>query len=145
MERWEESTTINATAEQVYDYVSDFTNHADWSAHGLQVTKDDDGPVQVGSTYSTTAKLFGTQNETSTITDLQRPTLFGWDSAGGLGVVHHTFALESNDGVTTVTRSASFTQRSFLAKLFGGRIKKDLPAALRDDLAKIKARLEGAS
>lgn len=141
---WQESTTINAPIEQVFDYVSDFARHADWSEHGLQVTQDGDGPASVGTSYSTVAQQFGTQREHSTITDLERPRLFGWDSEGGLGVVHHTFSLSEADGGTTVTRTAAFKKKSFLAKLFGFRINKDLPASLRENLAKIKANIEGA-
>ena len=142
MSRWEESTAITASAETVFGYVSDFDRHADWSGHGLQVSQDGDGPAEVGTTYSTIAKQFGTQRETSTITHMDRPDLFGWDSTGGLGVVHHEFSLSETDGVTTLTRTAEFTRKSFLAKVLGFRIAKDLPASLRQDLAKIKAAIE---
>lgn len=143
MGQWQESTTINAPADKVFAYVSDFNNHAAWSGHGLQVTKDDDGPIAVGSTYSTVAKQFGTQKEHSTITDLDSPSLFAWDSTGGLGVVHHTFSLSEEGGRTTLVREAEFKKRSFLAKMLGFRLNKDLPASLRADLVRIKAAVEG--
>lgn len=143
MSQWEESTTIKAGADEVFAYVSDLKNHADWSGHELQVTKDDTGPIAVGSSYSTVAKQFGTQREQSIVTDLDSPTLFGWDSTGGLGVVHHTFTVREDDGVTTLTRAAEFKSKKFLAKMLGSRLNKDLPASLREDLVKIKAKLEG--
>src|SRR5436309_50786 len=65
MNRWERSTTINAPADKVFAYVSEFTRHGEWGGHGLAVTRDGDGPIAVGSTFSTTAKAFGTQREQS--------------------------------------------------------------------------------
>jgi Polyketide cyclase / dehydrase and lipid transport len=71
MKTFEAKTTISASAQTVFDYVSDFTKHGEWAGHGLQVTKDSDGPVAIGSTYSTVAKQFGTQREHSTVTELE--------------------------------------------------------------------------
>ena len=68
MKTFEAKTTISAPARTVFDYVSDFTKHGEWAGHGLQVTKDTDGPDAIGSTYSTVAKQFGTQREHSTVT-----------------------------------------------------------------------------
>jgi len=85
MNTFEAKTTISAPAQTVFDYVSDFTKHGEWAGHGLQVTKDSDGPVAIGSTYSTVAKQFGTQRERSTVTELEQGKVFGWDSKGTLG------------------------------------------------------------
>jgi uncharacterized protein YndB with AHSA1/START domain len=143
MKAFTERGTIDAPAADVFAYVSDMTRHGEWGGHGLQVTKDDDGPVAVGSTYSTVAKQFGTQREHSTVTELEPGSVFGWDSQGTLGTVHHRFAVGAGDGSTTLTKSAEFTHESFLAKLTGWKLSKDIPAGLRADLAKIKAHLEG--
>jgi uncharacterized membrane protein len=142
VKRYEERTTIATPASAVYDYVSDFLRHGEWGGHDLRVVKDDDGPITVGSTFSTTAKQFGTQREHSTITELDPGRVFGWDSTGGLGLVHHRFALAEENGATAVTKSAEFAEPSFLAKLVGWRLNRDVPAGLRSDLAAIKAHLE---
>ena len=52
MKRWEESITIKAPADKVFSYVSDFARHGEWSGHGLQVSRADDGPVVVGTKWS---------------------------------------------------------------------------------------------
>ena len=70
MKRYEDRISIDASAGQVYDYVTDFPRHAEWSGDGLEVTKTTEGPVAVGSVFSTTAKQFGTQREQSTVTEL---------------------------------------------------------------------------
>jgi uncharacterized protein YndB with AHSA1/START domain len=143
MKAFSEQATIAAPAADVFAYVSDMTRHGEWGGHGLQVTKDDDGPVAVGSTYSTVAKQFGTQREHSTVTELQADSVFGWDSKGTLGTVHHRFAVNARDGSSTLlTKSAEFKEESFLAKMTGWKIAKDMPAGLRADLARIKAHFE---
>jgi hypothetical protein len=68
MKRFEERISIDAPASTVFDYVSDFTKHGEWALHGLEVTREGDGLVGVGTTFSTVAKQFGTQREKSTIT-----------------------------------------------------------------------------
>ena len=145
MKRFEATATIGAPAERVFDYVSDFTHHPDWAGHGLKVTKDGDGPVAVGTTYSTEARQFGTQREHSTITDITPNTKFAWDSKGALGTVHHSFSLTEADGSTTVVKGAELSDPSILAKLTSWKLSKDIPAGLESDLVKIKARLEGPS
>ena len=139
MKTFEAKTVISAPPQTVFDYVSDFTKHGDWAGHGLQVTKDSDGPVAIGSTYSTVAKQFGTQREHSTVTELEPNRVFGWDSKGALGTVHHRFTVEAADGGTNLMKSAEFLERSFLAKMTSWKISRDVPAGLRADVEKIKA------
>ena len=141
--RFEEQITVGAPASKVFDYVSDFQHHEDWSANRLKVTKTSDGPTAVGSTFSTEAHQFGTQREKSTITDVTPGSLFGWDSVGLLGTIHHWFSVSEAGGSTTVTKGLDVTKPSFMGKLMGWRIKRAAPTGLRADLEKIKATLEG--
>ncbi|TMK52907.1 MAG: SRPBCC family protein [Actinobacteria bacterium] len=140
--RWEEQVDVKAPADKVWPLVSDFTRHGEWAGHGLQATKTSDGAVGVGTTYATTAKQFGTQKEHSTVTAMTPPSQFEWDSKGALGMVHHWFALSEAGDVTTVRKGAEMTAPTFLAKLTGRRIAKDLPKGLRADLENIKAKAE---
>jgi len=142
MSRWEESTTVNAPAEKIFPLVGDMARHGEWGGHGLQATKDGDGPIAVGTKYATTAKQFGTQREQSTITELTPPTKVAWDSVGALGTVHHWVTLSSQGGSTLVQKGAEMVAPRFLAKMTMFKIKKDLPAGLRSDLANIKTQAE---
>ena len=142
MNRWERSTTINAPADNVFAYVSDFTRHGEWGGHGLAVTADGDGPVAVGSQFSTTAKQFGTQREHSTITDMNPPKEFAWDSVGALGRIHHWFSLSENAGSTTLTKGAEAVEPKLIAKMTMFKLSKDIPKGFESDLANIKAKLE---
>ena len=145
MKRFEAEISIHAPAVRVFDYVADFTRHGEWAGHGLQVTKSTDGPVTVGTTFSTTAKQFGTQEEQSTITELTPAEAFAWDSTGALGRVRHRFTLSEDVGSTTLSKSAEMVDPTFLAKITGWKLSRDIPKGLRNDLANIKAHVEGST
>ncbi|MGH2597034.1 MAG: SRPBCC family protein, partial [Actinomycetota bacterium] len=145
VKRFEDRISIDAPAGQVFDYVSDFPRHAEWSGNGLQVTKTTEGPVAVGTLFSTTAKQFGTQREQSTVTELSPGSAFAWESKGALGLARHRFSLSGDGGSTTLTKSAEIVEPTFLAKLTSWKLSKDIPAGLHRDLAKIKAHLERRS
>lgn len=145
MKRFEGRISINAPAGRVFDYVADFTRHGEWGGHGLEVMKSAEGPVAVGTTFSTTAKLFGTQREQSTITELTPGRAFAWDSTGALGRVHHWFTLSEEGGSTTLTKGAEMVAPTFLAKVTGWKVSRDIPKGLHSDLANIKTHVEASS
>ena len=142
MNRWEKSISIAAPIDSVFAYVSDFSRHGEWSGHDLQVSRADSGPVQVGTTFSTVAKQFGTQREQSTITQMSPPHEFGWESTGALGRVHHWFSLSEGTGTTTLVKGAEFVEAKLLAKMTMFKISRDIPKGLESDLSKIKSAVE---
>ena len=145
MKRFEDRISIHAPAGRVFDYVADFTRHSEWSGHGLQVSKSTEGPVAVGTKFSTTAKQFGTQREQSTITELTPGRTFAWDSTGALGRVHHWFTLSEDRGSTTLSKGAEMVEPTFLAKITSWKLSRDIPKGLHSDLANIKAHVEGSA
>jgi uncharacterized protein YndB with AHSA1/START domain len=145
MKRFEDRISIHAPASRVFDYVADFTRHSEWAGHGLGVTTSAEGPVAVGTTYSTTAKQFGTQREQSIITELTPGKMFAWDSTGALGRVHHWFSLSEDGGSTTLSKGAEMVDPTFLAKMTSWKLSKDIPKGIHSDLANIKARIEGSA
>jgi hypothetical protein len=145
MKRFEDRIAIQAPAGRVFDYVADFTLHGEWSQDGLQVTPSSEGPVVVGSTFSTTAHQFGTQREQSTITELAPSTTFAWESTGALGRASHRFSLSEDGGATNLSKSAELIEPSFLAKVTSWKLSRDIPKSLHSDLVNIKAHLEGSA
>ena len=145
MKRYEDQISIDAPIGHVYDYVADLTRHGEWAGHGLQVTKSTEGSVAVGSTFSTTAKQFGTQREQSTITELTPNKAFAWDSTGALGRAHHWFSLSEDGGATTLSKGAEMVEPTFLAKITSWKLSKDIPKGIHSDLANIKAKVEGSA
>jgi hypothetical protein len=55
----------------------------------------------------------------------------------------HADWLAGTEGPTTVTKSAQIVEPSFLGRMMGWKLSKDIPAGLRRDLERIKARMEG--
>jgi hypothetical protein len=143
VKRYEDQISISAPTGQVFDYVADFPRHAEWAGNDLQVTKTE-GPVAVGSVFSTTAKQFGTQREQSTITELTPGEMFAWDSTGALGRAHHWFSLSEDGGSTSLTKGAEIVDPTFLAKMTSWKVSRDIPKGLHSDLANIKARVEAS-
>ena len=88
--------------------------------------------------------VFGTQRETSTITEMTPGKAFAWDSVGALGRAHHWFGISEEGGSSRVSKGAELVQPTFLAKVTSWRLSKDIPRNLTSDLEKIKATLEGA-
>lgn len=95
--------------------------------------------------YATTAKQFGTQREHSTVTEMTPGRAFAWDSTGALGRTHHIFELGEDGGSTIVKKSAEIVEPTFLAKVTGWKLSRDIPAGLRRDLERIKTHVEGSA
>ena len=142
MGRISKETTIRAPQQAVFDYVSDLTKHPEWGQHNNSVLAQTAGPVKVGSRYETTNHQFGTHVEPVTVTDYNPPTSFGYESTGTIGLVRHGFDLAPAGDSTRVTKWMDITKPSLLVKLFGPVIMRGAPAAIEEDLRRIKARLE---
>ena len=144
MKRFEDRISIDATPDRVFAYVADFPRHGEWAGNDLEVSPGSGGPVTVGSTFSTTAKQFGTQSEQSTVTEMTPGSVFAWESTGALGRAEHRFTISGDAGSTTLVKAAQIVEPTFLAKATGWKLSRDIPKALHSDLANIKAHLESS-
>jgi len=135
-------TTINASPEAVFAYVADIGKHPEWGQHQNAATKRGSGEDGVGTVYDTINHQFGEQKETVTITDYAPGKLFGFDATGVLGVAHHTFEMTPAGSATKLTKTMQITRPKFLGRLSAPMIAMQQPKALREDLRRIKAKLE---
>jgi len=142
--KFSSETTIDVPPERVFEYVADMTKHGDWGDHGLQVTRTSAGDG-LGATYSSTAKSFGTQNETQVVVQHEPPRRFAFDATGSLGLAHHVFEIEPSGSGTSVSKSMELTKPSFLAKVIAPMIGKQQRPGLQQDLARIKQKLESGA
>ena len=46
------TVTVNAPVEKVFEAICDLTRHANWAAHDITITADQEGTPAVGDTYS---------------------------------------------------------------------------------------------
>jgi uncharacterized protein YndB with AHSA1/START domain len=142
MGRITKETTVKAPPQAVFDYVSDLTKHPEWGQHRNVVVAQTAGPVKVGSRYDTTNHQFGTHMEPVTVTEYNPPTSFGYESTGTIGLVRHGFVVTPAGDATKLTKWMEVMKPSMLVKLFGAFILRSQPAALEEDLRRVKAKLE---
>ena len=62
------SIVINAPTDKVFEAICDLTRHADWAAHPISITAEQDGPAAVGHRYSSGKS--GGKLDRITITDM---------------------------------------------------------------------------
>ena len=143
MAKFSSEITVDAPPERVFAYLSDMTKHGEWGDYGLQVTRTSaaDG---LGATYTSTAKSFGTQNETQVVVQNEPPRRFAFDATGSLGVAHHVIEIEGSGSASRVTKSMELTKPSFLGRLMTPMIGRQQRPGLQKDLVRIKQRLEGS-
>jgi hypothetical protein len=142
--KYSSETTINVAPERVFAYVADMTKHGEWGSYGLQVTRTSaaDG---VGATSSSTAKSFGTQKETQVVVQHDPPRRFAFDATGSLGVAHHVFEIEPSGAGARLTKTMELTKPSFLARVMSPMIGRQQRPGLKQDVERIKERLESSS
>lgn len=142
MARIIKETTIKASPEAVFAYVSDITRHPEWGQHQNAVTARTPGPVKAGAVYDTTNHQFGTQHEPVTVTDYAPNTTFGYESTGKIGLVRHGFDITPAGDSCRVTKWMDIVKPSLMTRLLRPMITRSAPAAIEEDLRHIKAKLE---
>lgn len=142
-----QQVTINALAESVFNYVADISKHGEWGnpSQKLQVQKTSDGPIGVGSTFASTGRQFGTQHDTVKITEYVPSQRLVYQAEGNAGLIQHAFEIAPAGEGVAVTKTFEALKPKFplnvLKPIVYGFIQ---PGALRSDLARIKANLEGS-
>lgn len=140
--RVEKKITTTASAERAFEYVADLTRHPEWSGHGLEISQSSPGAVGVGTTFTTEAHQFGTQNDTVTITELDPGRRIAFETKGKAGSVRHWFEVTPGSAGTTITKGMEFLKPSFASRIASPGIRLNVPRMLGKDLARIKATLE---
>lgn len=142
-----QSTTINASPEAVFNYVADIAKHGEWAtpSHKLTVRKTSDGPLGQGSTFESVGHLFGEQNDTVTITEYAPNERVVYEVEGSAGLFRHTFEIKPSDGGVELTKTFDPVKTKMPLTLFLPMVRMfNAPRGLRDDLQRIKEKLEGA-
>lgn len=101
------SVVVNKKPEEVFGYLSDISKHAEWSPKPYSAEKTTEGPVGVGTRYTTVGWLPGkshTENKVE-VTDYQPSTRFGFTSTEGVLTLQHEFDLAADGSGTRVTRT----------------------------------------
>jgi uncharacterized protein YndB with AHSA1/START domain len=142
-----EQIVINAPQDKVFAYLADITKHSEWTnpGHKVSVKKTSEGPVAQGSTFEHTGQQFGEQHDTVTITEYMPDQKLVYEANGNAGQIRHIIELAPAGGGTQVTKTFEIVQPKFpltvLAPIINAFIQ---PSAIRSDLGRMKANLEGS-
>lgn len=141
----ERQITINAPPERVFAYLSDISRHAEWAGHSLKVEKTSEGPVAVGSTFSTVGHQLGRDFEAEVrITELVSNEKLAFEAEGKDFHFSHHFLLRSENGGTRLTKGGEAKRLGFPFGLLLPLLSAlgVVARGLDGDLQRIKARLE---
>lgn len=141
-----QTITINAPAENVFAYVADISRHGEWGNPGqkLSVQKTSEGPIGVGSTFASTGQQFGTQNDTVKITEYVPNSRVAYQAEGNAGLIEHTFDLKPAGEGVEVTKTFEALKPKFPLNVLKPIVYNFIqPGALKSDLERIKANVEG--
>ncbi len=138
------SVSINRSREDVFDYVTDPANDAQWqrSCKGSQWASE--GPHGVGSIKASVDKFLGRKIEsTIEVTVWDRPNTFGLKVIEGPIPFQAVIGLESaGESGTELTVDVEAEFRGFF-KLVGGLVGKQLEKELNTDFNTLKLLMEG--
>ena len=109
---------VNASQQDVYDYVSDFSRHGEW-AEGLKVEPVSDGPLAVGSEYRSVGKQLGKDASNSLkITEYDPPIRMSFVASDGKVEFLNELDFQSQNGGTLLKRRLSFDTNPILFVMF---------------------------
>jgi len=134
---------IGAVPEKVFDYLADFTRHPDWAAHRSTVTKTSHGPADVGTTFTSDARMTGSKfHDDLTITEFVPNDRIVFEVTGDAGQFRHTFLLREESGGTRLTKAVEPLRLNLIWKIRWPIGAFVIPHILGGDLKRIKAKLE---
>ena len=143
--RIEESVEINRPLEEVYEYVANPENLAEWTGTVIETRKDTTGPLLEGSTFTSVAKFLGRRAESPfEVTAHEFPRLHSHKSTGGPFPLEWTLTFEEVAGGTRYTQVAEGEPGGFFG-LVGPLLERMGRRQLRTDLENLKDLLETRS
>src|SRR3954464_421424 len=144
---FEGTTVIDRPIDEVFAFLSDGTNDRKFSPRVQEITKTTDGPVGVGTVYSSTVKDAGMKSSREfKLTEFEQPTKIRWTelSKNSITVPDGGYDLEAaGDAATKMTIFNHFEAHGFgqvLLPLASRAAKKDADAFA----GRIKAAVEAS-
>jgi uncharacterized protein YndB with AHSA1/START domain len=138
---------INKPQEEVFAYLADITKHPEWGnpSHKLQVRKTSEGPLGQGSTFDCEGDQFGHNTDSVTITEYTPNSRIAYQADGNAGLIGYAFDLAPADGGTRVTKTFDAIKPKFPLNILAPVVNAFIqPGAMKGDLERIKANLEGS-
>ena len=138
----EHSVVINRPVQEVFAFISNFENNAQWQSGVLEVHKTSQGTVGVGSTGTEVLQFMGRRMEiTFEVTEYEENTKFGFKITSGPMPMKGTETFESVEGGTRVNlalQGEASGMFSLAGPMIGGIVRRLVEA----DCSSVKALLE---
>ena len=142
---FEKSFWTSKSPQEVFDYLSDPTNDAEWRESSVAAEWTSDSPHGVGSTYKSVDKLMGRKIEaTQEITAWDSPNQFGFKGASGPMSFELTMTFEAQDNGTKATISVE-AQSGGLFKMAENLFGKQMEKQFSTDMASLKRVMGGGT
>ena len=137
MQRVERTARIPAPASEVFAYLSDLANLAEWQSGIVSAERVDDGPMRVGSSARVTRELMGQRMAVPlTVTDYEPPGRLGIASeVSGVKAAAMLEMTPAEDGAATdisfamEIRGSGMT--SFMEPMIASAARGDIEASLQ--------------
>lgn len=136
MQRVEQTARIPAPPSEVFDYLSDLGNLAEWQSGIVSAERADAGPMNVGSSARVTRELMGQRLSVPlTVTEYEPPGRLGIDTeVSGVKAAAMLELAASDDGAATELRFAMDITGSgmtkFMEPMIAGAARGDIEASL---------------
>jgi carbon monoxide dehydrogenase subunit G len=141
---WEKNKFINRPPQEVWDFISDPANLAQWLSGADYAEWTSEGPPGVGSTLIEVGKVLGLKMESPVeITIWDPPNEFGRKSIGGPSPWESRMKLEPKENGTQLTISGEAEFRGIL-KPAEGLIAKQIENQGEVDFEALKQLLEAS-
>ena len=145
MQRVERTARIPAPPSEVFEYLSDLDNLAEWQTGIVNAERDDSGPMRIGSSARVTRELMGQRLAVPlTVTDYEPPTRLGIASeVSGVKAAAMLDLETADDGAGTQIsfameiRGSGLT--SFMEPMIASAAKGDIESSLQRLTARFAA------
>ena len=144
MMKFENSVMIKQPVKQVFEYVTNPNNNAQWQTDILELEITSEGPFELGSTYRCVNRFMGQRIETEgIITDYEPDCRCAYRITSGSVTGESSFHFEAVDGVTKFTTTANLDLRFFkFGQVF---VKRKIYKQLKHDMLQLKKILENGA
>lgn len=146
--RFEVNKTIQVSKQTAYTGLLDLESAKNWMQGLVKIERLDDGPMQVGSQWKETRKMFGKEaSEHFEVVELNEPDKIvlrcdGTKGTTGKGEFVFTYILASTNDMTEIHLIGEINGLTGLSKLFGKMMAGTFKKACANDLDSLKSYLE---
>ncbi len=143
MPKAELTVSIARRAEDVFDYVTEFTNNPHWRPDVIETWWDDPGPTRPGRRGGQAARIMGRRLEvTAEIVDWDPPRYASWKTVQGGATVVAYCRIDPDGAGCRLIYGADGHVNGPLGIVFNPLLGPIMTRTFRKDLARLKTILE---